>query len=609
MLAVDLVQTPHPHLPADYWGLPEGTHGGLLNRLPIDALFVLFGQLGAPGLPQKALLLASVFLAGLGAHRLAPVQSLPARVFAGLLYAANPFVYDRLYAGQWFVLLGYALLPWAFASFVRLLRGGRPASAWRFGALGALTGIASPHMAALLALLCLAVAAAFLVARPARRALLSRAAAGGALALLLSIYWLLPTPGLSRFLDQIGRGELDLYQTVADERFGVEATVLGLHGFWNNPNPVRELVPVWPAVALALLVLGLAGLALRRRDPVACGVALAAALGWAIALGTASALTRGPFVALLEHVEIARAFREPQKAVALIALAYAYLGAVAVDDLVRNRTRWTPAPVLVAVVLVLPLVQGYRTLGGLWGKLETSRFPASWNEANTVLKREAGRSRTLFLPWSGYLELEFAHGRLVANPAPRFFETPILASRSVGEGAGVASSSDPVERRVDALLTRGSTFGELGGCFAALGVSHVLLLNSAAADYRFLERRADIVPVRRWRDLTLYRLRRPGALVMSVPAGATPCAKVVPLPSERRSPVRYRAPLPLPGDRALLLGLPDAPGWQARGNELEYAEWPSYRRNYLLGLAGFALFALSGGAARRRTSARERASE
>src|SRR5262249_48099514 len=37
--------------------------------------------------------------------------------FASLLYMINPFTYDRLMAGQYNVLFGYALLPW----FVRAL--------------------------------------------------------------------------------------------------------------------------------------------------------------------------------------------------------------------------------------------------------------------------------------------------------------------------------------------------------------------------------------------------------------------------------------------------------------------------------------------------------
>ena len=602
MLAVDLVQTPHPHLPDDYWGLPEGTHGGLLSRLPIDALFVLVGDLGAPGVPQKALLLAIVFLAGLGAHRLAPVRSRTARVFAGILYAANPFVYDRLYAGQWFVLLGYALLPWALAAFLDVLAGRRH-GVWRFALLAFATGVASPHMAAVLALACAVVLAGRLVRREGRRAAFGRAGAGWALAMLPSVYWIVPTPGLSSFLDEVGAEQLDAYRTVADGRVGVELTAAGLNGFWNNPKPLSELLPVWPLLALPLLLLAVGGLILRRRDTVAWGIAAAGLLGWLLSLGTASALTRGSFSFLLEHVELARAFREPNKFLALLALAYAYLAPVAVEDIVRNQPRRF-VPVAAALVLALPLGYGYRLVWGLWGSLQTTRFPASWEDANDQLKRDARGSRTLFLPWAGYMDLGFAHGRLVANPAPRFFETPILASRSIAEKPGLANSSDAVEARVDALLRSGANRKNFAACLAELGVGHILVARERGSKvYDFLGRRRDLALVRSWSDLALYRLRYPGGLVMARSAGAPVCeGNPKPLQVEKRSPVHYTLREPIPAGSEVAIGLPYSERWSVTGNEVRYRDWPEYRRSYLLGAVGWLGLGLAALLVRRRRS-------
>ena len=74
VLAVDLAPVPHPHLATDYWGIPSGTHSGPVDRLPIDLLFAAAGHIGAVALLEKLLLLASIFLAGLGMHRLAPTD-------------------------------------------------------------------------------------------------------------------------------------------------------------------------------------------------------------------------------------------------------------------------------------------------------------------------------------------------------------------------------------------------------------------------------------------------------------------------------------------------------------------------------------------------------
>ena len=57
-----------------------------------------------------------------------------ARLAAGVCYAWNPFVAERLLIGQWALLLGYAGLPWV----IRLLVTGRERIrlrrlAWRHG--------------------------------------------------------------------------------------------------------------------------------------------------------------------------------------------------------------------------------------------------------------------------------------------------------------------------------------------------------------------------------------------------------------------------------------------------------------------------------------------
>jgi len=211
--------------------------------------------------------------------------------------------------------------------------------------------------------------------------------------------------------------------------------------------------------------------------------------------------------------------------------------------------------------------------------MATSEYPASWSAAKDVLEREARSSRTLFLPWSGYVELSFAHDRLVANPAPHFFSTPVLASRSIG--GGIVNVDDPAERRVRALLAdRGRTL-PFERCLARLGVGHVLVAEEVGSeDYGWLARRRGLELVRRYPELVLYRLAEPGGLVMEA-RGAGECDPVTPVAGARldRAHVRLGEPAP-PG---ALLGLQDPERWRDDGDTLEYEPWSTYRRNYLLG--------------------------
>jgi hypothetical protein len=588
VLAVDLALPPHPRLPSDYWGIPSGTHIGQPSRLALDALFVALGKVHAVALGEQLLLLAIVFLGGWGMHRAAPVRYGPARVYAGILYAVNPFVYDRLHAGQWFLLLGYALLPFAWSAFLRLLRGtGRDAP--RFAALAAAVGIANAHMAVLLGVLCLVTVVAEALsgrtAAPARRAAL-----GAGLFALLSLYWLVPVPGLTSLWDHVGTAQLRLYSALPAGRWGIGATLGGLGGFWNSTAPVSSFVGVWPAVAAAFVVLAALGLWARRRDPATIAVALAGVLGFLLALGYASSVTGGSFAWVLEKVPPARSFRESQKGLALVAFSYAFLGAAGVEW-VRRRLHGRASAAL-AVVVALPLLLGFRTFDGLWGRLETSTFPASWSDARSVLAERGGQSRTLFAPWSGYIELSFAHYRLVANPAPSFFTTPILASSSVGAGQGVDDTSDPVEGQVASLLTGAAHRADFGACLARLGVGHVLVAHEIGAlelDRRLRRGVAGVTLERSWPGLDLYRVDAPTGLVMeSLGPGA--CDPVRPVRVTRRGPASYVLDRQVEPS-SLVVGLPNPDEWTLSGRELRYRPWAAYRRNYALGVVGLVAFA------------------
>ena len=566
---------------------------------------------------EKLLLLAIVFLAGLGMHRLVPSEQATGRYFAGVLYAVNPFVYDRLYTGQWYLLLGYALLPWAFAALLPLVRG-HWQSAWRFAALATLVGVASPHMLALLAILAVATVLAALVRGGHRAATLGAVSLGGVLTVLASLYWILPNPGLRDFWSHVGSAQLQLYRTVADPTFGVVGAVAGLSGYWNDADPIKAHLAAWPLLATAIVLLAAWGFAVRHREPTTWAVAGAALFGFVLALGTQGPLTGSAFGFALDHIAAARSFREPQKGVALVAFGYAYLGGLAAADVrahVRLARRRAVPLVVVVSLLALPILGGYREFGGAWGAMATSDYPASWSKARKVLKREAADSRTLVLPWHGYMAYAFAHHRVVANPSAAYFDVPVLASRSVGEGLAASDNSDPVQQYVASLISRGATLRNLGHCLAPLGISHVLLAKDADwGRYAFLARQHDLVVEQRSSDLILYRNAQPTSLAMTVEgAGSDPCTMhVTPLDATMLDPAHIRlAKAPQQGTLIAFAASPGS-GWSIGGSRsrsfdgvvnvvrassssrtISLDASSGMERNYALGLLGFVLVATS----------------
>ena len=426
LLAVDSAPTPFARLDPSYWGLGQGTHEGTLSRLPLDAALAVVGSLTSTAVAQKLVLVAAIALAGLGMHRLVEARHPAARVFAGLLYAVNPFVYDRIWTGQLFIVLGYALIPWAFRAFRSLVRGERD-SPWAFAGLFVATGIASAHMALLLGLLCVCALVASTVQGRRSRLTFPRVPLVGlsalGLAALASAWWLLPTPGVAELWKHVGQRQLALYASVAMPHLGLIPTLAALSGYWNDASPAISYQPAWPLLALSLVLMAASGLWLRRRDPMAWAVAAAGAAGFVLALGYAWAPTRGPFDWLLATVPPLRSFRESGKGLALVAFAYAYLGSAATDVFVRDagrrrhgRSAVAARAITAALMLAVPLAFGAREFLGAWGRLHTSEYPASWARADDYLARVALGSRTLVLPFHGYFSLSFAHGRVVANP-------------------------------------------------------------------------------------------------------------------------------------------------------------------------------------------------
>src|SRR5690242_14007339 len=96
-LAYDMVFVPHPDFSKTTFGLT----GVLPRQVPSDAVVTALAHMLPGDLVQKLALLAIFVLACVSAADLVPDERLPARLAAGVCYAWNPFVAERLLLGQW----------------------------------------------------------------------------------------------------------------------------------------------------------------------------------------------------------------------------------------------------------------------------------------------------------------------------------------------------------------------------------------------------------------------------------------------------------------------------------------------------------------------------
>jgi hypothetical protein len=444
-----------------------------------------------PLLPQRLFLLAPVLAGALGVYRLARrrfgVGALAA-AYGGVLFVVNPFVYDRLSSGHLYFLLAYALLPWAVTT--ALAAADAPPSRLPALAVGAWAAVLAAASVAVGAIYLLVVgAAAACSTKPLRgRAELPLLATLAATA--ASAYWVLPA--IAAPPDAATDVQLDAYAP-RPGGWTVLPTLAALYGFWRDefPRAAEETRALYllllPIVALAALgFFALLERRGRRHDALVLGAGALVAL--VLAAGMSLPATRIAFRWTYEHTPLLAPFREPQKLVALVALAYAALGTVGLDVLGAGRRPLVRLGLPIAAIVVA-LAYGHAVLWGLNGDVSLSHYPRSWADAARVLdERRAGA--LLVLPRDPYTVWPFSDERIVAHPARSFFDRDVLA----GETASLLQPSrDPFVAYVNRVLAQRDARA-IGRLLAPVDVRFIAVSahDAVANDRAFLAAQRDL---------------------------------------------------------------------------------------------------------------------
>jgi hypothetical protein len=465
LLSFDMVFVPAPRFDPTMFGLT----GTLPRAVPSDAVVTALAQVLPADVVQKGVLLAIFVLACAGAARLLDGQPWPARLAAGVFYAWNPYVAERLLIGQWALLLGYAGLPWVLAELARWDAG---ASVPRRGGrlLLALLPAGVGGFAALLISALVAVPAAALQ-RGGRRHRVPVLATTAGLLILLSLPWLIPSLTHPVRSSPVGAA---LFAARADTPFGAVGSVLALGGTWNAQTVPAGYSGAVTVFWLCLVLVGVAGFLLRGRGrwpgagPAAVAGLLLAILG-----------TFGPGLQLLESAirEFggAAVLRDGQQFVAPLAvveaagfgLAVSWVLRVARSPLLREGRVVLTAALVVAPVLFLPGLAW-----GAAGRLRPVQYPASWLAARQLITADPHPGSVLLLPWASYRRPGWNHGEAVLDPWPRLLTRTVLWNDGVQVGSVTLPPEDPAAAALTGLVSSGRP---LTTRLAADGVRYVIV--------------------------------------------------------------------------------------------------------------------------------------
>ena len=370
-----------------------------------------------------------------------PTSTLAGQAAAAVAAVWNPFVQERLVVGQWTVVLGIAVLPWALRVALRALRAEGGVRPLLFCTVLAGIGGANSLMMVLVPVISLLAADVGLAI--ARKALALTLTTGlGAAAV-----WALPSLTAEVHGSQQG---VAAFAPVADTRLGVLLSLVSGGGFWNSashPAPRDHLV-----IALTATVLAAAGvLTLAAQTRGRARVALAAAVGvpTALVLVSASPLLRPLWTLVVTDVPGGGLLRDSHKFMAPWVIAIA-VGLGLLVELARDRRRAEP----LAVLLILIPIALSPTLA--WGSLgrdtavqgRTGR--AAVDSLNALPAGDVG-----VLPWNQYRRYAWYESRISLSLRPRMVNHTVVFDDGLPLRSGRVPGESPRAAAVTAAIAAG----------------------------------------------------------------------------------------------------------------------------------------------------------
>ena len=421
---------------------------------------------------QKILLGSIFFLLLYLPYRLLPyLTSNLSRLFAGLLFTLNPFVYSRLLAGQWEVLLGYACLPVIFYALTRLTQKRDARSGLMLGGSLIVVGACSIHflyVSLLISMLwigCHVAKSLFNGDHSPAWTLIKSSLMGILFFLCTSTYWIIPallrdTPIENRF----DSSHFEEFAVSENHLISAPLNLAVLGGFWAEGDEWRYYF-IWPQsqiifwvaafFILCLVIFGFRTLLVKKETRfVAIFLLVLGVLSYILALGAWGGAFSSFNVWMYENFPGWSGLRDSHKIAGVLALVYVLFASVGFDKLVtKSKEGSTVTLTLIPLIFVLPFIFGMYELFGFRGQLVPTDYPTSWYETKAILDSSPTTEKMLVLPWQGYFSLPFANQLVVANPTEVFFgRDQTLFGRSVGLENIYDQEVDPTYRAWDTFM-------------------------------------------------------------------------------------------------------------------------------------------------------------
>ena len=421
----------------------------------------------------------------------------------------NPFVYIRFMAGHWLILMAYAILPFMVNSIIKFFDNPNRKQVTKTCLWITLIAILNMHILFLTLFLFLMFFLHGLIKTKERRNLLKSTMLLGLSFLLLNTFWIIPLmTAESTKISQITSDDLAAFQTRSGGWNEFLSTLM-MYGFWREnayilPISIIPSYIYFPLFAL-ILFLTIHGY-LSCKEKYKTPILITGITAQLLAVGVGHPWFRDIFTFLFENIFVLRGFREPQKFVALLVFAYAFLAAYGIENILEQIKRKKVKILASVLIIAIPFAYTPTMFNSFWGQIKTTDYPKDWYEINDYLNKDTQDFNVLFLPWHLYMDFKWIPNseKRIANPATAFFDKPVIQGDNVEVGTIYTSSTNPVSRYVQNLLKK--DIANFGNRLKLINVKYVILAKES--DYRnyfYLFNQSDLELIKETDNLYLFK--------------------------------------------------------------------------------------------------------
>jgi len=278
------------------------------------------------------------------------------------------------------------------------------------------------------------------------------------IAFVLNANWIVGgvtgTSALGQFVSTgITQQDLVAFQTSGKTGADALGNVLMMSGFWGKDQfryqDLTTIADNWGRSFFLLLPLILWGFvaALRAREKKYRVMTIGAGALFVVSIILAAGI-RIPVGSqityfLFNHLPFYKGLRESQKWVSVATMIYLIFLSVGLRELFATKIVQRNALIMKILVGAIIVMEAPLQLWGFGGQVRPVQYPSDWYTVNSYIVHDDAdcSGSILFFPWHEYMSFSWI-GAIVANPAPAFFQCPVISGTDMEWGGDIIGASE-----------------------------------------------------------------------------------------------------------------------------------------------------------------------